>query len=232
MRTPSDQAGEVLKFLRCIFFFSSLDEVSWRLLAQASKFHRLEKGKVLFLQFDPPEYAYIVQRGNISIVLSSADGRDMIINEMRPGDMFGELGLLTRQPRSTNAVARTVSDVLVIPRDAFLHIVDAEPQFARRILEVTAQRLQQSGEREGALAFMDAQARLARLLLELDRLEKETGYITISQEELAHRTGLIRQTVAKALGKWRDQGYVLTRRERIILLNHDALREMSNQIIV
>jgi CRP-like cAMP-binding protein len=103
---------------------------------------------------------------------------------------------------------------------------------ARRILELTAQRLQQSGEREGALAFMDAQARLARLLLELDKLEKETDYLTISQDELAHRTGLIRQTVAKVLGKWRQQGYLLTGRGRIVLLNHNALREMSKQIIV
>jgi CRP-like cAMP-binding protein len=232
MRTQSDPAGDVLKFLRGVSLFSTLDEETLRLLAQESKFHRVEKGKILFFQFDPSEYAYIVQRGNISIVLSSSDGRDMVINEMRPGDMFGELGLLTKQPRSTNAIARTVSDVLVIPRDAFLRVVDAEPQLMRRILEMTAQRLQQSGEREGALAFLDAQARLARLLLGLDKLEQETGYITISQEELAHRTGLIRQTVAKALGKWRYQGYVRTRRGQIVLLNHQALREMANQLIV
>jgi CRP-like cAMP-binding protein len=156
----------------------------------------------------------------------------MIINEMRPGDMFGELGVLTRQPRSTSAMARAASEVLVIPRDAFLRVIDSEPQLARRMLEITAQRLQRSGEREGALAFMDAQARLARLLLELDRFEKETGYIAISQDELAHRTGLIRQTVAKVLGKWRQQGYLLTGRGRIVLRDHDRLKEMAEQIIV
>jgi CRP-like cAMP-binding protein len=120
----------------------------------------------------------------------------------------------------------------LIPRDAFLRVVDAELPLARRMLEMTAQRLQQSGEREGALAFMDAQARLARLLLELDRLENKTGYITISQDELAHRTGLIRQTVAKVLGRWRHQGYLLTGRGRIVLLDHDVLKEMSKQIII
>jgi CRP-like cAMP-binding protein len=232
MRAQLDQAGEASKFLRGISLFSTLDEKTLHLLAQASKFQRVEKGTVLFFQSDPSDSAYIVQRGNISIVLSSPDGRDMIINEMRAGDIFGELGILTRQPRSTSAIARAASDVLIIPREAFLRVVDAEPQLARRILELTAQRLQQSGEREGALAFMDAQARLARLLLELDRLEKETGYLTISQEELAHRTGLIRQTVAKVLGKWRQQGYLLTGRGRIVLLNQGALKEMSNQIII
>ncbi|PJF24254.1 MAG: hypothetical protein CUN53_18760 [Phototrophicales bacterium] len=68
---------------------------------------------------------------------------------------------------------------------------------------MTANRLQLSGKRESALAFLDAQARLARLLLELEAKEQDKGYVTISQEELAHHTGLIRQTVAKALGKWR-----------------------------
>ena len=232
MRTQSNHTGEALAFLRGISLFSTLDEKTLLMLAQASKVQRVEKGAVLFFQSDPSECAYIVQQGNIWIVLSSRDGRDMIINEMRPGDMFGELGVLTKQPRSTNAIAHTVSDLLVIPLDAFLHVIDAEPQLARRILELTAQRLQQSGEREGALAFMDAQARLARLLLELHKLEKETGYIRISQEELANRTGLIRQTVAKALGKWRQQGYLLTGRGRIVLLNHSALKEMSKQIII
>jgi CRP-like cAMP-binding protein len=100
------------------------------------------------------------------------------------------------------------------------------------MLEMTATRLQISSEREGALVFMDAQARLAHLLLELDKQEVETGYITISQDELAHRTGLIRQTVAKALGNWRRKGYLLTGRGRIVLLNHKALRELENQLII
>jgi CRP-like cAMP-binding protein len=156
----------------------------------------------------------------------------MIINEMRSGEMFGELGILTKKPRSTSAIARTNCELLVIPKQAFLSVMDEEPKLARLILEITASRLQMSSERESALVFMDAQARLAQLLLELDKQEQETGYITISQDELAHRTGLIRQTVAKALGKWRRKGYLLTGRGRIVLLNHKALRDMAKQMII
>ena len=148
----------------------------------------------------------------------------MVINEMHSGDMFGELGVLTKKSRSTSAIARSNSELLVIPRQAFLRIVDDEPQLARLMLEMTANRLQMSGKREGALAFLDAQARLARLLLELEDEEQEKGYVTISQEELAHHTGLIRQTVAKALGKWRRAGWLITGRGRILILNRKALR--------
>ena len=232
MKMQLDRVAATLKFLGGIPLFSNLDQTALNLLAQSCKFQHVEKGTNLFFQSDPSESAYIVRHGDISIVLNSLDGRDMVINEMRPGDIFGELGILTKQPRSTSAIARANSEVLVIPREVFLRVVDSEPQLARRILEVTAQRLQRSGEREGALAFMDAQARLARLLLELEKDEKAKGYVTISQDELAHRTGLIRQTVARALGKWRRAGWLITGRGRILILNRKALEALESNLLV
>lgn len=232
MKPKGTATSEVMDFLCGIPLFSQIDERSMQSLAQASRFVHLKKGEVLFFQSDPSELAYIVRRGGVFIVLSSPDGREMVINEMRRGDLFGELGILTDKNRSTSAIARIDSEILVIPRRAFLRIVDDEPQLTRRMLELTVARLQISSERESALVFMDAQARLAHLLLDLDRQEAETGYITISQDELAQRTGLIRQTVAKALGNWRRKGYLLTGRGRIVLLNHKALRELENQLIV
>jgi CRP/FNR family transcriptional regulator, cyclic AMP receptor protein len=232
MKTQADPAVEVLKFLGGVPLFSDLNEKTMNLLARASKFQRVARGKILFFQSDPSEFAYVVRSGNISIVLNSPDGRDMVINEMRPGDLFGELGILTKQLRSTSAIARADSDILVIRSEAFLRVIDAEPQLARRILEITAQRLQRSGEREGALAFMDAQARLARLLLELEREEKAKGYVTISQEELAQRTGLTRQTVAKALGRWRRANWLITGRGHILILNRKALEDLESKLLI
>ena len=232
MKTQPDRTTEVLKFLGGIPLFSDLSENTRDIVARVSKFQHFDKGRVLFLQSDPSDLAYIVRSGSISIVLSNPDGRDMIINEMRPGDIFGELGILTARPRSTSAIAYTDSNILVIPRQTFLYALDSEPQLARRILQITAGRLQTSGRRESALAFLDAQARLARLLLELEAQEQDKGYITISQEELAHHTGLIRQTVAKALGKWRRAGWLITGRGRILILNRKALEDLESNLLV
>jgi CRP-like cAMP-binding protein len=97
------------------------------------------------------------------------------------------------------------------------------------MLDMTAHRLRESSERESALAFLDAQARLARLLLQLDKQELDKGYITISQEEIAQRTGQTRQTVAKFLGRWRRKGWLITGRGRMLLLNHDALIRIEQE---
>ena len=232
MKTQSEHNTAILKFLEGIDAFSHLSEASLSLLVRSSRFENFAKGEILFFQADPSESAYLVRSGKISIVLTSSDGREMIINEMHTGDLLGELGILTKKSRSTSAVAQSKSELLVIPKHVLLRVIDDEPQLARQMLEITAHRLQMSGKRESALAFMDAQARLARLLLELEEQEQDKGYVTISQDELAHRTGLIRQTVAKALGKWRRAGWLITGRGRILILNRKELEALEDNLLV
>lgn len=232
MNIRGESVSEILKFLGSIPLFSGVSETTVLALARAGRLQQMEKGEIVFLQADPCDAAYIVRTGTISIVLQSPNGREMIINEMRSGDVFGELGIITRKSRSTSAISQSRSQIVVIPRQAFLKVVDEEPQLARLILEITANRLQMSVKRESALAFMDAQARLANLLLELDRQEREKGYITISQQELANRTGLIRQTVAKVLGKWRRAGWLITGRGHIFILNRKSLQEVEKKLLV
>lgn len=232
MKSRGETVREIVDFLGSMPLFSKISETSTLALARASKFQDLEKGEMIFCQADPCESAYIVRTGKISIVLQSQDGREMIINEMRAGDLFGELGILTRKSRSTTAIAWSSSQLLVIPREAFLSVIDQEPHLARLILEIIARRLQMSVKRESSLAFMDAQARLANRLLDLDNLEYEKGYVTISQEELAQQTGLIRQTVAKILGKWRRAGWLITGRGHILILNRKALEDLESKLLV
>jgi CRP-like cAMP-binding protein len=204
--------------------FQGVEPAVLTALERASLHKRIAKGAYLFFRGDPAEHFYLLLAGRIIIGLTSIDGRELIINVMQPGDFFGELGLLTGQPRSANALAGAASELVAVPRRAFLEVLESEPAVARRLLEVTAERLGRTSDFENSLAFLDAQARLARLLLDLDNENEALGYITISQEELARRSGLIRQTVAKALGQWRRNGWLLTGRGHIVLLNHNALR--------
>ena len=229
MRIPDDPVVEARVFLGKIPLFADLSEASLLTLARVCRFMQVEKGQFIFLQDDPSDKAYLVRSGFISIILESLDGRKLVINEMRSGDFFGEVGLLTKHPRSSSAIARTDGELLVIPRLAYISVLDTEPVLVRRMLEMTANRLRESSERESALAFLDAQGRLARLLLQLSHQELEKGYITISQEELAERTGQTRQTVAKALGRWRRAGWLITGRGRIMLLNRAALSHLEQE---
>jgi CRP-like cAMP-binding protein len=212
------------KSLRQLTLFEGVSEPVLAALERAGFRRKLDKGERLFFRGDPADNFYLLLSGEVIISLTSTDGRELVINQMEPGDFFGELGLLTGQPRSADASVRRNADLLAIPREAFLAALEAEPLLSRRLLKTTAIRLSRTSEFQNSLAFLDAQARLARVLLELDEQNEERGYITISQEELSQRAGLIRQTVAKSLGQWRRAGWLLTGRGHIMLLNRNALR--------
>ena len=213
----------IFQFLHSHPLFDGLSQGNLEQVARASRFRHVPKGAFLFFQFDQAEAFYLVRKGTIAIQLENLDGRELVINEMRAGDCFGELGLLIEQTHSTSASAMEDSIVLVIPRLTFLSVLKQEPLLTMRLLEITAQRLQDSSRREEALAFHDAQQRLAGLLLALDAAASEKGYLSLSQEELAQRAGLTRQTVAAILGRWRRSGWLLTGRGHIMVLNRREL---------
>lgn len=219
--------SEVLGFLGDFSLFADLKISSVELLAGACRFRRVNKGEILFFPCEPAESVFVVCTGTVALILNSADGREMAIDEVHERQLFGDPEVLTRNMRSVGAVARSACELLIIPSRIFLNVLDNEPGLARRLLEFTADRWQNGAKRQEALAFMDAHARLARNLLHLDDEQRDTGYVTVSQDELASGAGLIRQTVAKALGEWRRSGWLLTGRGRIVLLNRKALEKIA-----
>ncbi len=227
MENRSNATASILQFLNSQPLFEGIKSDSLVTLSKASRLKPVPEGSFIFFQHDPADAVYVVWRGVIAIRLENPDGRELVINEMGVGDCFGELALLTGESRSASAVAIVDSEVLLIPSKSFKAALEQEPILSARLLEITARRLQNSSRREEALAFYDAQQRLAHQLLLLDQQARDKGYLTLSQDELATRVGLTRQTVAAILGRWRRSGWLLTGRGHIVLLNLDELNLLA-----
>lgn len=219
--------ASILQFLGSLPLFEGISQNSLVMLAKASRLKDAEQGSFIFFQGDPAEAVYIVWRGVIALRLENPDGRELVISEMSVGDCFGELAILTGEPRSTSAEAIVESEVLLIPSEVFKSALEQEHKMALHLLEITARRLHYSSKLEEALAFYDAQQRLAQQLLNMDQLAAEKGYLTLSQDELAIRVGLTRQTVAAILGRWRRSGWLLTGRGHVVLLNRQELELLT-----
>lgn len=81
---------------------------------------------------------YLVERGLLH-VLRPADG--MLLARQRPGDVIGEAASLTGEPRSATVLARVPSDVLELPRDAFLTVAERHPQLLTNLARLVTRRL-------------------------------------------------------------------------------------------
>jgi CRP-like cAMP-binding protein len=228
MKGSRRTSAGVAEFLTSVAPFSKAGKAGMAALGRSGWFLNFDRGEIVYFGEDPAEAVYVVRTGRIALMLNSPDGRVMVLQQFRSRELFGASCVLTRTPRTATAMAREPSEVLVIPGSPFLAALKSEPALAQGVLELLAGRVQLGIIREQALAFFNAQARLARHLLELDAQEQHRGYITASQEELAYSTGLIRQTVAKALGVWRRDGWLLTGRGRIVILNRKALESVES----
>lgn len=223
------RSSALTAFLADVPLFAGLDDRALSVLARSSRIRCISAGETLFCEGDHGDAAYVVRTGCVAIKLDTADGRELVINEMRPGDCFGELALVAGVARSATATATQPTEVVVIPRREFNVELEKNPVLARRLLELVARRLARSSEREEALAFLDAPVRLARLLFTLEREQATSGLVTATQEELARRVGIARQSTAEILSQWRRAGWVITGRGRIMLVDRSSLYRCTRQ---
>lgn len=198
-----------------------------RIAALATQRHYGE-GEIVCSQGDPGDALYAVVSGRIRISSGAADGREIFLNIMEPGDSFGEIALLDGGTRTATAVAMVPSELVSLRRDHLFALLEREPQVALELLRLCGERLRwTSGLLEDA-ALLDAPARLAKRLLSLGQLHGErsgNGFtLRISQEDLASFLGVSRQAVNQQLQAWKARGLVGLGRGVVIVRDADALR--------
>lgn len=113
-------------------------------------------GDVICQQGEPGECLYVVQAGRLVVVRENDVGQ-VVLGELGPGDVFGEMAIFERQPRSATVRARGPACVLTLDKRAFLRGVHNDPSLAYRILQTMSKRVRRLTEEVSRL-----EARLTR----------------------------------------------------------------------
>jgi uncharacterized membrane protein len=115
-------------------FFQMLEEDDRVALADVIDYEKLDAEQVLFQTGEPGDALYIVRSGEIELYIKDTAGQKIILNVVRPGEMFGELSLLDSGPRSATAIALTETELLVLDRDDLLLLFQKKPDAALHML--------------------------------------------------------------------------------------------------
>jgi CRP-like cAMP-binding protein len=190
------------------------------------------RGEVLFRSGDAGDALLGVVSGRIRISTGNAEGREIFLNIMEPGDTFGEIALLDGGPRTATATAIEPSELVSLRRGPLFELLEREPKTALELLRLCGERLRwTSGLLEDSV-FLDAPARLAKRLLSLGELHGEKtaagDRVRISQEELASFLGVSRQAVNEQLQDWKARGWVALGRGSVTVQDTAALRAAIN----
>jgi CRP-like cAMP-binding protein len=102
-------------------------------------------GEVICRQGEPGDRMYVVQAGR-ALVVHEANGREVQLTELSAGDVFGEMAIFDRKPRSATVRAKGPARVLTLDKRAFLRGVHEDPSLAYRILREMSQRIRRLTE--------------------------------------------------------------------------------------
>src|SRR5581483_6556683 len=121
--------------------FSGLAPSELETLGHSLRPRRYARGDIIFQQGDPGDTLYVIESGEVKVVLSSADGREAILTILGPGHFFGELSLLDSEPRSADVIAKEDCSLLALHRKDFQEFLGGHPHAAIKLLAVLSRRL-------------------------------------------------------------------------------------------
>jgi CRP/FNR family transcriptional regulator, cyclic AMP receptor protein len=156
-----------------------------------------------------------VLSGEVDCQLVSADGTTSVLEHVGPLRWFGLTAFVTDQPSTYEALARCASRTLVVGPQAYAHLMDRMPGFARALMTEFARRHASTLQQLAAARHLSARD---RVWLALDQIRQEQAVtavregrwlqVRVTQSGLAQTAGLSRQTTHSLLAEMEAQGQV------------------------
>jgi CRP/FNR family transcriptional regulator, cyclic AMP receptor protein len=187
----------------------------------------------IFQKGDPGASLMAVVTGRVKICTYSTDGKELVLNIIDRGSLFGEIALLDGEPRSADAVAIEETELLVLDRNRLMPFLTSNPQIAARMITVLCQRLRQTSEALEDALLRDAPSRVARGLLRLARTfgrQEASGIrldIKLSQQQIGSLIGISRESINKYIVEWTRAGFLAVNAGFLIILAQEALESLS-----
>lgn len=138
------------EFLQKVDVFSLLTSEEIDKIVDYLKYIEIGKGEKLFKEGDEGNELYIVKSGRVVISIRLADGKEREIAEFKSGDFFGEMSIFESAPRSATCCIKEKSCLLTMQEGGFFQLIKHFPDIAikimYRMLNITTQRLRNTGE--------------------------------------------------------------------------------------
>lgn len=128
---------------------------------------RFNSNEVLIDYEEPSTDVYFLVSGEVRVLVRTQAGREIILDDMRAGEFFGELSAIDGVGRSANVAALTQGEVCVMPASVFREVVFSSPTVADRLMRLLAQRVRELNARLTEHAVLDLRHRLYAELLRL-----------------------------------------------------------------
>lgn len=227
-REPNSDFQELIA---SAMFFQGLPEESLSKATSHVVTRTHPANQVILLENDWGGSVYFILDGWVKIRTYNLDGKEVTLNILGRGEVFGEMAALDEVPRSTDVITLTTTKICSIPAQDFVDLIYGEPMAGVRLAQLMAKRLRQVNRRL-RLREADSVSRVADTLLFLaDGQGKPVGKEGLEMPNLPHRelsslSGLARETVTRVLTKLEKKGLIKRTADTLSIPDISALDNM------
>ncbi len=197
--------------LKAIPFLSDLpDDILFDLASHAKK-KTFPKHAIIISEGDDTSSLYILLSGKVRVFSSDIDGKEVTLLVQTPVSYFGELALLSNEPRSASVITQETSRCAMISRADFKHWLSNHPDVAFGLIQDLASTVRRLTDKVKQLALLNVYERTIQALQEM--AAEEEGVLVIrnrpTQQELANVVGSSREMINKIMKELTKGGYIV-----------------------
>jgi len=194
--------------------------------------------QILFNQDEEGAESFLVVKGAVRIERLNKNGGRILLNILGPGEIFGEMSLITDSPRTAQATTHMNSTLLILKKSDFAQFLSLDPNMSERIMRVLSSRLGRTAYQLEETSLISLRSRLAGVLVDLiKRFGVQQGSeiilsIKVTQSDLGELVFSSREHVNKIIKSLEQDEIIKFNKGQIIAINLSELEKVHKNTSV
>lgn len=212
---PSHESGSVSRshYRQRVQLFSGLSEVEMKTINAAARNLRKERGEFVYMPGDTANSVYFLKKGRIKLSVLSDSGKEIAIDIIQAGEMFGEFALIDESERSNMTQALDEVTILVFSKHDFVSLLKSQSNLALNYIRMVGDRRRRMEKKLSDITSKQVSARVCELLHELSGYVLPAGggqqsLIPLMHQDVASLIGASRQTTTSILNDLMRRGFI------------------------
>jgi CRP-like cAMP-binding protein len=226
-------ARDASDFLAGSPVFAELPAKEMQALRAVAREETWRPREYIFMEGDPATWLCVVKSGRVKILKHSKTGKDVVLELLGRGEVFGGVAVIERRPYPATAQAVEPTVILKIPAGAIIAAAERYPSIIREMALMIGRRLRAAHDSLKSLAVDAVEARLAAMLVRLAEREGTKARhglmlpFHLTRQSLADMTGTTVETAIRIVSRWLKEGLLLDEGGHLVLKDVEALRTLA-----
>lgn len=205
--------------LKSVPLFANFPDDQLRALSNLVRRRSAPRSSLIMAAGDATDSLYVVISGRLKVMMGDAEGKEVILSLIGPGEFFGEMGLIDDSPRSASVITIEPCELLSLSRPDFKKCMAENFEMAMAVMKGLVRRLREADRKIGSLALLDVYGRVARLLIDMAENVNGQRIVTkrLPKQDIAKMIGASREMVSRVMKDLQMGGYIEMRGSTIVV---------------